>query len=76
MSLILVANNFTLDPEGNRILERPDGSADYRVGVYINQRPIYEGIVSVGARGAAELLHSVMNVIQPARKPVRGVKSA
>jgi hypothetical protein len=75
MSLILVANNFTLDPEGKRILERPDGSADYRVGVYINHRPLFEGVINSHCRqlGAAELLRSIANVLQPVRKPVRGV---
>lgn len=82
MSLILVANNYTHDPEGNRILEHADGSADYRVGIYVNQHPVFEGTVtSVRSRSreasAAHLLHSIANQIQPevtAKKPPKGTK--
>ena len=79
MSLILIANNFTHDSEGNRILERPDGSADYRVGVYINDRPIFEGMVIFKDRklGASGLLRSISDHMDcHAKKPVKGVKSA
>lgn len=69
MSLILIANNQTFTRSGRRILERHNGCADYRVRVYLNDCPIWDGSITNHKRslGATSLIAKVSKEMKRGR---------